>query len=191
MRGLRSRYDNRTTIETGDAVAVWAPSAAAEVHHRSRNTKLEADMRTTPRLFRLRSLRSSGENEKMIEGGNLAHPEALEVHHWSRNTREGRDPVVFRVRATGEYAGVECPRGDSEPSEIVNLPAGMGGRALVNAGNSITTTRAHSDESYGSEPSGVGRLGENDLAQCSANRHAANTVEACTACNPRFQPGGM
>ncbi len=30
------------------------------------------------------------------------------------------------------------PSNDSEPSEIVNMSAGMGGRALVNAGYSIT-----------------------------------------------------
>ena len=146
------------------------------VHHWSGNTKLGIDTKTTPRLFHLRGLWSNGENEKTTEGGNLAYSEVLEAHHWSRNTEERRDSVAVRMRATRECAGVECPRGNSEPSEIVNIPAGMGGRALVNAGNSIATTRAHSEESYGSEPSGVVRLGEDDLAQCSVNRHAANSA---------------
>ncbi len=36
-----------------------------------------------------------------------------------------------------ESLGAARPSDDSEPSEIVNMSAGMGGRALVNAGYSI------------------------------------------------------
>ncbi len=66
--------------------------------------------------------------------------------------------VELRVRDMGASLGVrdrtDClsivtrfrvarPSNDGEPSEIVNMPAGMGGRALVHAGYSIAPKIVH------------------------------------------------